>query len=228
MLYLDYSRSQGQWRPNVHGGRENLDAIAFLQEVNATAYRRLPGIIMIAEESTAWPGVTTATSGGGLGFGFKWNMGWMNDTLRYLAEEPINRRYHHNEIDLLDGLRVLRAASSCRISHDEVVHGKGSLVHKMPGDTLAAGRGPARLLTYQWAHPGKQLLFMGCEFGQDLGVERVPQPRLAPPGVPDPPGHRTARGRPQPALPVRARAVGTGPRRRPGSSGSTPRTPATT
>ncbi len=165
MLYLDYSRSAGQWRPNVHGGRENLEAIRFIQEANATAYRRTPGILMIAEESTAWPGVTARTDGGGLGFGLKWNMGWMNDTLRYLAEEPINRRYHHNEITF----SMVYAYSEqylLPLSHDEVVHGKRSLVYKMPGDDAQRFAGLRSLLAYQWSHPGKQLLFMGGEFGQ--------------------------------------------------------------
>src|SRR5665647_499730 len=120
-------------RPNIHGGRENLEAIAFLQEANATAYRRTPGIMMIAEESTAWPGVTARTDDGGLGFGLKWNMGWMNDTLRYLAEQPINRRYHHHEVTF----SLVYAFSEhflLPLSHDEVVHGKRSLIYKMPGD----------------------------------------------------------------------------------------------
>ncbi|MBO1750837.1 1,4-alpha-glucan branching protein GlgB [Actinotalea sp. BY-33] len=165
MLYLDYSRSHGQWRPNVHGGRENLEAIQFIQEANATAYRRTPGIMMIAEESTAWPGVTSATTDGGLGFGLKWNMGWMNDTLRYLAEEPINRRYHHHEVTF----SLVYAFSEqfvLPLSHDEVVHGKGSLLGKMPGDRWQQAAGLRTLLGYQWTHPGKQLLFMGGEFGQ--------------------------------------------------------------
>ena len=165
MLYLDYSRSHGQWRPNIYGGRENLEAIAFLQEVNATAYRRTPGIMMIAEESTAWPGVTARTDAGGLGFGLKWNMGWMNDTLRYLAEEPINRRYHHHEVTF----SLVYAFSEhflLPLSHDEVVHGKRSLIYKMPGDQWQQAAGLRSLLAYQWSHPGKQLLFMGGEFGQ--------------------------------------------------------------
>ncbi|MCU1432985.1 MAG: glgB [Actinotalea sp.] len=165
MLYLDYSRSHGQWRPNVHGGRENLEAIRFIQETNATAYRRTPGIMMIAEESTAWPGVTAPTDVGGLGFGLKWNMGWMNDTLRYLAEAPINRRYHHHEVTF----SLVYAFSEhfvLPLSHDEVVHGKSSLLRKMPGDAWQQAAGLRSLLAYQWSHPGKQLLFMGQEFGQ--------------------------------------------------------------
>jgi 1,4-alpha-glucan branching enzyme len=165
MLYLDYSRKPGQWRPNQYGGRENLDAISFLQEANATAYRRTPGIMMIAEESTAWPGVTAPTDANGLGFGLKWNMGWMNDTLRYLAEEPVHRRYHHNEITF----SMVYAYSErfvLPISHDEVVHGKGSLYERMPGDHWQKLAGVRLLLGYQWTHPGKQLLFMGSEFAQ--------------------------------------------------------------
>lgn len=165
MLYLDYSRTAGQWRPNAHGGRENLEAIAFLQETNATAYRRSPGIMMIAEESTAWPGVTAPTDAGGLGFGLKWNMGWMNDTLRYLAEEPINRRYHHSEITF----SLVYAYSEqfvLPLSHDEVVHGKGSIPRKMPGGDWQQRAGTRALLAYQWAHPGKQLTFMGIELAQ--------------------------------------------------------------
>ncbi|MBO0901079.1 1,4-alpha-glucan branching protein GlgB [Cellulomonas sp. zg-ZUI22] len=165
MLYLDYSRQAGQWRPNAYGGRENLEAISFLQETNATAYRRTPGIMMIAEESTAWPGVTAPTSAHGLGFGLKWNMGWMNDTLRYLREEPINRRYHHHEITF----SMVYAYSEhfvLPISHDEVVHGKGSLYGRMPGDHWQKLAGVRALLAYQWTHPGKQLLFMGQEFAQ--------------------------------------------------------------
>jgi len=166
MLYLDYSRKDGQWRPNQYGGRENLEAIEFIQEANATAYRRHPGIIMIAEESTAWPGVTAPTSGGGLGYGMKWNMGWMNDTLRYLSEDPVNRRWHHGELTF----SLVYAFSEnyvLPLSHDEVVHGKGSLISKMPGDKWQRLAGLRSLYAYQWSHPGKQLLFMGQEIGQE-------------------------------------------------------------
>ncbi|XCB30665.1 1,4-alpha-glucan branching protein GlgB [Arcanobacterium hippocoleae] len=165
MLYLDYSRENGRWQPNIYGGRENLEAISFIQEVNATAYRKFPGIMMIAEESTSWGGVTGMTENGGLGYGLKWNMGWMNDTLRYLQEKPINRRWHHGELTF----SLVYAFSEqflLPLSHDEVVHGKGSLYNKMPGDHWQKLAGLRLLYAYQWSHPGKQLLFMGQEFGQ--------------------------------------------------------------
>ena len=166
MLYLDYARQPGEWIPNVHGGRENLDAVALLQEANATAYKRTPGVVMIAEESTSWAGVSHPTSTGGLGFGFKWNMGWMNDALRYLGTDPIYRQYHHNKLTFA----LMYAYSEnfvLPISHDEVVHGKGSLMRKSRGsreDQISTLRA---FLAYMWSQPGKQLLFMGCEFGQE-------------------------------------------------------------
>ncbi|HWR85619.1 MAG TPA: 1,4-alpha-glucan branching protein GlgB [Rhodoglobus sp.] len=165
ILYLDYSREEGQWLPNKYGGRENLEAISFLQEVNATAYKRNPGIVIIAEESTSWPGVTKPTSQSGLGFGLKWNMGWMNDTLRYMQENPMYRQYHHNLLTF--GLVYAFSENFVLpISHDEVVHGKGSLLHKMPGDQWQKLANVRAYLSFMWAHPGKQLLFMGSEFGQ--------------------------------------------------------------
>ncbi|MBP6995160.1 MAG: 1,4-alpha-glucan branching protein GlgB [Phycicoccus sp.] len=165
MLYLDYSRRDGEWIPNVHGGRENLEAIGLLQEANATSYKVVPGVVTVAEESTSWPGVTKATDAGGLGFGLKWNMGWMNDSLRYLAEQPINRQYHHNLLTF----SMMYAFSEnylLPISHDEVVHGKGSLVGKIPGSPQEKLATLRAFLAYMWSHPGKQLLFMGCEFAQ--------------------------------------------------------------
>ena len=166
MLYLDYSREEGEWLPNVNGGRENLEAVQLLQEATSTAYKTHPGIMMIAEESTAWSGVTADTTGGGLGFGFKWNMGWMHDTLQYLSHEPIHRVYHHNEITF----SILYAWSEnfmLPLSHDEVVHGKGQLVNKFPGDRWQKLATLRALYGFMWAHPGKKLLFMGSEFAQN-------------------------------------------------------------
>ncbi len=166
MLYLDYSRPEGQWMPNVYGGRENLEAISFLQEVNATAYRRVPGVVTIAEESTAWPGVTKPTHLGGLGFGLKWNMGWMSDSLGYMSHDPIHRQYHHHQMTF----SLMYAYSEnflLPLSHDEVVHGKGSLLRRMPGDRWQQLANLRAFLALTWAHPGKQLLFMGGEFGQE-------------------------------------------------------------
>ncbi|WP_371499249.1 1,4-alpha-glucan branching protein GlgB [Kitasatospora sp. NBC_00374] len=165
MLYLDYSREGGGWTPNQYGGRENLDAAAFLQEMNATVYRRCPGVVTIAEESTAWDGVTRPTDTGGLGFGLKWNMGWMHDSLVYMSKEPVHRKYHHNEITF----SMVYAYSEnyiLPISHDEVVHGKQALVAKMPGDWWQQRANHRAYLGFMWAHPGKQLLFMGQEFAQ--------------------------------------------------------------
>ena len=166
MLYLDYAREHGEWSPHVHGGRENLEAVQFLQEMNATVYKRVPGIVTIAEESTAWPMVTGPTSEGGLGFGFKWNMGWMHDSLDYVSKDPLYRSHHHGEMTF--SLVYAYAENYVLpISHDEVVHGKGSLLRKMPGDRWQQLANLRAYLAFMWAHPGKQLLFMGCEIGQE-------------------------------------------------------------
>ncbi|HWL98219.1 MAG TPA: 1,4-alpha-glucan branching protein GlgB [Nocardioidaceae bacterium] len=166
MLYLDYSREEGAWRPNVHGGRENLEAVSFLQEMNATCYKRVPGIVTVAEESTSWPGVTRPTHLGGLGFGMKWNMGWMHDSLSYVRQDPIYRQFHHHQMTF----SMMYAYSEnfvLPISHDEVVHGKGSLLRKMPGDRWRQLANLRAYLAFMWSHPGKQLLFMGSEIGQE-------------------------------------------------------------
>ncbi|SFD49177.1 1,4-alpha-glucan branching enzyme [Streptomyces aidingensis] len=189
MLYLDYSREEGQWVPNEHGGRDNPDAVSFLQEMNATLYRRCPGVVTIAEESTAWDGVTRPThiagptGTGGLGFGFKWNMGWMHDSLVYMSKDPVHRKYHHNEMTF----SMVYAYSEnyvLPISHDEVVHGKGALVSKMPGDWWQQRANHRAYLGYMWAHPGKQLLFMGSEFAQgaEWRVDEGPQWWVLDPG----------------------------------------------
>jgi 1,4-alpha-glucan branching enzyme len=165
MLYLDYSREAGEWLPNVHGGRENLEAVSFLRRLNEDVYREHPGTQTFAEESTAWPMVSRPTDAGGLGFGFKWDMGWMHDTLQHVRREPIHRRYHHGELTF----RQVYAYSEnfvLPLSHDEVVHGKGSLLGKMPGDEWQRFANLRLLLGYQWAQPGKKLLFMGGELGQ--------------------------------------------------------------
>ena len=162
MLYLDYSRKEGEWIPNAQGGRENLEAIAFLKRVNHEAYGQNPGIVTIAEESTAFPGVSKPTTAGGLGFGFKWNMGFMHDTLSYLKREPIHRKHHHNELTF----GLLYAFSEnfvLPLSHDEVVHGKGSLLNKMAGDAWQKFATLRAYYAFMWGYPGKKLLFMGQE-----------------------------------------------------------------
>ncbi|MGH7042241.1 MAG: 1,4-alpha-glucan branching protein GlgB, partial [Acetobacteraceae bacterium] len=165
MLYRDYSRSAGEWVPNIYGGRENLESIGFLRHLNTVVPERCPGAITLAEESTAWPGVTQPVADGGLGFDYKWNMGWMHDTLRYMAHAPVHRRWHHN--DLTFGL--LYAFSErfvLPLSHDEVVHGKGALLAKMPGDEWQQRANLRAYFGFMWSHPGKKLLFMGGEIGQ--------------------------------------------------------------
>ncbi len=166
MLYLDYSREPGEWIPNIYGGRENLDAIRFLEQTNIAVGDQAPGAINIAEESTAWPNVSRPVESGGLGFGYKWNMGWMHDTLEYMKKDPIHRRHHHNQITF----SMIYAYSEnyiLALSHDEVVHGKGSLFGKMPGDRWQKFANLRAYYAFMWTHPGKKLLFMGGEFAQE-------------------------------------------------------------
>jgi len=165
ILYLDYSREEGEWLPNAEGGRENLDAVRFLRELNGTLARRCPDVVVIAEESTAWEGVTRSADHGGLGFGLKWNMGWMHDTLAFLAEDPVNRRYHHHRMTF--GMMYAHSEHFLLpLGHDEVVHLKGSLLAKMFGDPWQRFANLRAYLSFMWFHPGKQLLFMGQEFAQ--------------------------------------------------------------
>jgi 1,4-alpha-glucan branching enzyme len=166
MLYLDYSRREGEWVPNRFGGREDLEAVGFLRELNEVVHARVPGVVMVAEESTAWPGVSRPTHLGGLGFGFKWNMGWMNDTLRYFSRDPVHRRYHHEELTF-SFVYAFSENYVLPLSHDEVVHGKGSLLARMPGDRAERLANLRALYAYMWAHPGKKLLFMGGELAQE-------------------------------------------------------------
>jgi 1,4-alpha-glucan branching enzyme len=175
MLYRDYSRNAGEWVPNIHGGRENYESIAFLRRLNQVVREHSVGAVTLAEESTAWPGVTADVAHGGLGFHYKWNMGWMHDTLHYIALDPIYRRYHHGELTF----SMIYAYSErfvLPISHDEVVHGKGSLLGRMPGDEWQRFANLRAYLGFMFTHPGRKLLFMGCEIGQpsewnhDIGI----------------------------------------------------------
>ena len=168
MLYLDYSRQPGQWVPNQYGGRENLDAISFLQRMNETVHVECPGVLTIAEESTAWPQVTRPPYMGGLGFSLKWNMGWMHDTLGYIAQDPVHRRWHHNELTF-SLLYAFTENFVLPLSHDEVVHGKGSMLSKVPGDAWQKFATLRLLYAYMYGHPGKKLLFQGLDFG--MGAE---------------------------------------------------------
>jgi len=175
MLYRDYSRPEGEWTPNIHGGRENLESVAFLQELRRTIDSRCPGAILVAEESTAWPGVTRSPDQGGLGFHYKWNMGWMHDTLDYVSREPIHRRYHHDSMTF----GLLYAYSErfvLPLSHDEVVYGKHSLLGRMPGDHWQRFANSRAYFGFMWSHPGKKLLFMGDEFGQEREWNHDTQP----------------------------------------------------
>ena len=207
MLYLDYSRKEGEWVPNAFGGREDLDAVAFLKEFNELVHAREPGVISAAEESTAWPGVSRPTYVGGLGFGFKWNMGWMHDTLGYFQHDPIHRRYHHHELTF-SLVYAWNENFILPLSHDEVVHGKGSLLAKMPGDRWQQLANLRALYAYMWAHPGKKLLFMGGELATPWEWADERRAAVVAARARRARGHARPRARPERDLPRRARALG--------------------
>ena len=172
MLYLDYSREPGDWVPNEQGGNENLEAIRFLRQMNITIHSEVPGAATVAEESTAWPGVSAPVERGGLGFRYKWNMGWMHDTLEYMKTDPVFRRYHQDQMTFA----LIYAFSEnfiLPLSHDEVVHGKGSLLSRMPGDRWQKFANLRAYFAFMWTHPGKKLLFMGGEFGQERELSLI-------------------------------------------------------
>ena len=206
MLYLDYSRKPGEWVPNIFGGNENLEAIDFIKRLNELCHREHPGVLTIAEESTSWSGVSRPTYLGGLGFSLKWNMGWMNDTLVYMSKDPVYRKYEHGSLTF-SMIYAFTENFMLPLSHDEVVHGKGSLLDKMPGDLWQKFANLRLLYGYMYGHPGKKLLFMGDEIAQWREWNARREPRLAPAPVARPPGHPAARRRPERALPVRAGAA---------------------
>ncbi len=227
MLYLDYSRPAGGWIPNKYGGRENLEAIDFLRRFNTEVFARFPQATTAAEESTAWPQVSRPVEYGGLGFGYKWNMGWMHDTLNYISKDPIHRKFQHG--DILFGLHYAFSENFILpLSHDEVVHGKRSILGRMPGDDWQRFANLRAYYSFMFGHPGKKLMFMGCEFGQErewnhdtsLDWHLLDQPKHA--------GVQQSGPRSQPAVPDAAGAARDGLRSSPVSNGSSPTTPTAT
>jgi 1,4-alpha-glucan branching enzyme len=226
MLYRDYSREHGEWIPNAFGGRENLEAIALFKRLNERVGSEFPGAITVAEESTAFPGVSAPTFAGGLGFHFKWNMGWMNDTLRYMQQDPIHRRWHHDQLTF--GLIYAFSENFILpISHDEVVHGKGSMLGKMPGDEWQRFANLRAYYGFMWGHPGKKLLFMGQEFAQRERMASRPRlPWHLPAGCATR-GHAAVDPRSEPAVSASAGAASSWIAKRRASSGSPRRMPTT-